>query len=165
MTNCKIFCSFIFILVLLCCVSVVSAVSNDTMDNIVFEMDSNDEFISVSSDNELASSVDESKSVLQIQLGNLNTNDVLRDEDSFDDDWDDDEGDDWEGGDENELDEDSINGILDDIKSSTSQEYYNFVKYLLNTKKFSFNQNSVLDGGYKIFATEDYKVILYDGGT
>lgn len=124
-------------------------------------MDSNNDFISMSNDDEIASTVDNPKSVLQAQQGNLNNNDVLKDDDGFDDDGDDD----WDGDDENELDDDDINELLEDIKSSTSEVYYNFVKYLLNNKKFSFNQNSIVDGGYKIFAKEDYKMKLYDGST
>lgn len=146
------------IIALLCCVNIVNATTNDTMNNIMSEMDSDDEFISLSNDDELACSADESKSVLQAQQSNLNNNDVLRDDDGFDDDSDDD----WDGDDENELDDSEIDELLDDIKSSTSNEYYDFVKYLLNTKKFSLNQNSIVDGGYKIFATENYEMKLYD---
>ena len=161
MVKCNIMYLCIIIFTLLCCVGVVSAISNDSMDNIVSGIDSDGEFISVCDNDEISSSVDESKSVLEAQYGNLNTNDVIGDADGFDDDGDDD----WDGDDENELDDEEINEILNDIKSSTSDEYYNFLKFLLNTKKFSFNENSIVDGGYKIFTTEDFKMKLYDGST
>lgn len=161
---------FSLFIVLICSVTVINAVSTDSMDNIASDMISNGEFISVSSD-ELASCVDESKSVLQAKEGNLITNDILKDEDDGfeDDDWDGDdyedfEDDDWDD-EEYELDDEEINEYLEDIKSSTSNEYYNFVKYLLDTKKLSFNENSIVDGGYKLFATEKYEMKLYDGST
>lgn len=71
------------------------------MNNIMSEMNSDDEFISLSNDDKIACNVDESKSVLQAQQSNLNNNDVLRDDDGFDDDGDDD----WDSDDENELDD------------------------------------------------------------
>ena len=139
-------------IVLLCCIGVVSAASNDTLD-IVHDINSNDEIISVD-DNQLADSVD---SALSAQISNLSANDILKEDDNFEEDDCDDE--------EYELDETEINEILDDIKISTSEEYYNFVKSLLDTKKFSFNSKSIANGGYKLFATETYEQKLYDGST
>lgn len=147
--------------VLLCCIGTISAASSDTMDNIVSDSGSNNEIISVN-DGELACDMDES--VLSAQDGNLSTNDILKDDDGFEDD--DCDEDDFEDDDaDDELDDAEINEILEDIKLSTSGEYYDFVKSLLDTKKFSFNSNSIVDDGYKLFAINKYEKKLYDGGT
>ena len=163
MFNNKFLCGLLLFAMLFCCVSSVNAISNDTMDNIVYDVDSNNEFISLSNDDKLENSVDESKSVLQIHDCNLSSNDFLKDDDGFEDDGF--EDDDWDGDDEYELDDIEINEFLDDIKLSTSEEYYKFVIYLLDTKKFSFNQNSIVGGGYKIFTTGNYEMELYNGQT
>ena len=64
---------FALFAVLLCCISVVSAISNDSVDNVVFGMDSNDECISVSN-YEQVNDMDEFESVLSIleEQDNLN---------------------------------------------------------------------------------------------
>ena len=142
----------------MCCIGTISAASSDTMDNIVSDSGSNNEIISVN-DGELACDMDES--VLSAQDGNLSTNDILKDDDGFEDD--DCDEDDFEDDDaDDELDDAEINEILEDIKLSTSGEYYDFVKSLLDTKKFSFNSNSIVDGGYKLFAINKYEKKLYD---
>ena len=96
-------------------------------------------------------------SALSAQSSNLSANDILKEDDNFEEDDCDDE--------EYELDDAEINEILNDIKVSTSEEYYNFVKSLLDTKKLSFNSKSIANGGYKLFATETYEQKLYDGST
>ena len=103
---------------------------------------------------------DMGESALSAQDSNLSANEVLKDADDNIEDDDSEEEDE-----EFELDDAEINKILEDIKLSTSEEYCNFVKSLLDTKKFSFNQESFADGGYKIFATEKYEKKLYDGET
>lgn len=162
---------FSLFIVLICSVTVISAVSTDSMDNIASDMISNDEFISVSS-GELASCVDESKSVLQAKDGNLINNDVLKDEDDdCDDDCDDaedydEEDDDWDDGeeDDNVLDEDDINEYMEDIKSSTSDEYFKFFTYLTKTKGFKFDIDSAdSDEGYVVYASQRFDIKLYGG--
>lgn len=160
MTKQKSILLFTLLIVLLCCVSVVSAASNDTVSNSLSEIDLDKEFVSVNED-EHVDSIDEFKSVLSVQEDNLSANDILKDDDGFEDD---DSDDGFEDEDEEyELEPSEINEILEDIKLSTSDEYYNFVKSLLDTKKFSFNPESFADGGYKLFSTEKYEKKLYDG--
>ena len=136
-------------IVLICCAGTVCAAdSNNTVD-MVCDVDSNEEFISISK-YEQADDVDES--VLSAKDDNLSA-DVLKEDDGEEDDED------------YELDDAEINEILNDIKVSTSEEYYNFVKSLLDTKKFSLNSKSITNGGYNLFATETYEQKLYDGST
>ena len=124
---------FALLIVLLCCVSVVSAASNDTMDNVVCEIDSNDEFISVSN-GELVDDMDESVLSAQEEYGNLSVN---SDEQVY-------------SSNENEdvltVTNQETNVYLDDIKASTSDEFYNFVDYLIKQKGFKFNTKANDDG-------------------
>lgn len=134
-------CLFIFSLfiVLLCSVSVISAVSSDSMDNLASDMVSNDEFISVSS-GEQADNVDRSVLSAQKESNNLSINN-----------------------DENSLGvtNKETNMYLEDIRTSTSDEYYDFVNYLITQKGFKFNTKST-DDGYTIYSTSNYQTKLYD---
>ena len=132
-------CLFIFSLfiVLLCSVSVISAVSSDSMDNLASDMVSNDEFISVSS-GEQADNVDRSVLSAQKESNNLSINN-----------------------DENSLGvtNKETNMYLEDIRTSTSDEYYDFVNYLITQKGFKFNTKST-DDGYTIYSTSNYQTKL-----
>lgn len=146
----NIFYILTLIVVVLLCVSTVSAVnSNNTMDNTMIEENSNDEFISLSND-EQVDGMDDSVLSAQEDNSNLTVND------------------------ENVLSADvncdsclgvsnsETNKYLEDIKASTSGEYYKFVNYLVKQKGFQFNTKSSNDG-YSIYSNSNYQTKLYDG--
>lgn len=140
---------FAFFALLFCCVSVVSSASNDTVDNVVSEMDSNEECVSVNNYEPLED-MDEPESVLSAQeeYDNLSVNtDVY-------------------SSNENEdvltVTNQETNTYLDDIKTSTSDEFYKFVDYLINQKGFKFNTKTSTDG-YTIYSSSNYQSKLYDG--
>lgn len=54
------------------------------------------------------------------------------------------------------------NQYLNDIKVSTSDEFYKFVDYLIKQKGFKFNIKSSNDG-YSIYSNSKYSCKLYDG--
>ena len=140
-------------IVLICCAGTVCAAdSNNTMD-MVCDVDSNEEFISINK-YEQADDVDES--VLSAKYDNLSANDVLKDDDGFEDDDDDDE--------DYVLDEDDINEYIDDIKSSTSDEYFKFFTYLIKQKGFKFDVDSAdSDEGYILHSSQKFDIKLYGG--
>ena len=130
-------------IILLCSVSAVCATeSNDTID-IVSDRDS-DELISVNID-EQEDTMD--KSVLSIQNEKDKSNVTVDDEILSVDN-------------ENSL--SVTNQYLNDIKVSTSDEFYNFVDYLINQNGFKFNTKST-DDGYTIYSNSKYSCKLYDG--
>lgn len=145
----KLIILFALLTVLLCCVSVVSAASNDTVDNVVCEIDSNDEFISVSNC-ELVDDMDESVLSAQEEYGNLSVND---DEQVYSSN---------EKEDVLTVTNQETNVYLDDIKVSASDEFYNFVDYLIKQKGFKFNTKAN-DDGYTIYSSSNYQCILYGG--
>ena len=55
------------------------------------------------------------------------------------------------------------NRYLNDIKASTSDEYYKFVNYLIKQKGFQFKTKSS-NGGYTVYSNTKYQSKLYDGG-
>ena len=141
---------FLLFIVLLSCTSVVSAVSNDTIDNVVSEVESSDEFVSVSADDQVED-MDEYILSTQCEKSSRNFN-VTTD---------------------NEIllasNEDSLalitqesNQYLNDIKTSTSDEFYKFIDYLIKQKGFKFNPKNS-DDGYTIFSSSNYQSKLYDG--
>ena len=140
---------FIIMVLLLFCVNAVSAVNiNTTMDNNVMEDNSN-EFISLSND-EQVDGMDDSVLSAQEDNSNLTVND------------------------ENVLSADvncdsclgvsnsETNKYLEDIKASTSGEYYKFVNYLVKQRGFQFNTKSSNEG-YSIYSNSNYQTKLYDG--
>lgn len=131
---------FLLFIVLIGSVSFISAVSTDSMDNIGSDVVSNDEFISLSSD-EQAGTVDESVLSAQKEINNLSVN---NDENSMG------------------VTNQETNMYLEDIRTSTSDEYYEFVNYLITQKGFKFNTKST-DDGYTIYSTSNYQSKLYDG--
>ena len=140
---------FLLFIVLLCCTSAVSAVSNDTIDNVVSEVDSSDEFISVSVDDQVED-MDETVLSAQDEYDNLtvNNDDEVLSIDSNDDSL--------------GVTTSETNNYLNDIKASTSDEYYKFVNYLIKQKRFKFNAKSS-DDGYSIYSTSKYQSKLFDG--
>lgn len=148
MTKQKSILLFTLLIVLLCCVSVVSAASNDTSDNVVCEIDSNDEFVSAS-DYEQVDDTDESVLSAQEEYDNLSAN---TDEQVY-------------SSNENEdvltVTNQETNTYLDDIKTTTSGEFYKFVDYLIKQKGFKFNTKTSNDE-YTIYSSSNYQSKLYD---
>ena len=106
---------FLLFIVLLCCTSAVSAVDyNDTIDNVMSEVDSNDEFVSVSADDQV-NDVDETVLSAQDEYDNLtmNNNDEVLSIDSNEDSL--------------GVTTSETNNYLNDIKASTSNEFYKFI--------------------------------------
>lgn len=143
----KYFFILTLVIVLLCCFSSVNATSNDTVDNVVQEINSNDELVSVAIDEQVDSVDDSVLSAKEKEDVNL-TDDVLI----------------------SSCDEEDVLGVttqdtsnyLNDIKSTTSDEFYKFVNYLINQKGFKFNTKTS-DDGYTIYSNSKYECKLYDG--
>ena len=137
-------------MILICCAGTVCAAdSNNTVD-IVSDVDSKEEYISVS-DNEQADNVDESVLSTQNEKSCRNFN-VTSDNEIL-----------------SVSNEDSLgvttqetNQYLNDIKTSTSDEFYKFVDYLIKQKGFKFNAKNSNDG-YTIYSSSNYQSKLYDG--
>ena len=142
----KLIVGFLFI-VLLCCAGAVSAVDfNNTID-LGTDVDSN-EFILVS-EGEQVDDVDESV----LSAPNENNNFSVTADDEI-----------LSVSDEDFLGVTSqeTNQYLNDIKTSTSDEFYKFVDYLIKQKGFKFNAKTS-DDGYVIYSNSQYSCKLYDG--
>ena len=152
MLNYKISFACIIIFTFLCCVGAVSAISNDTIDNSVFEMGSDDEFISVNVDDQV-DNMEKSGFVLSAQEENsnltVNNDDEVLSLDSNEDSY-------------LGVSSSETNRYLEDIKSSTSDEYYKFVNYLIKKKGFKFKGKTSNDG-YTVYSNTKYQSKLYDG--
>ena len=149
MTNKNIFYILTLIVVVLLCVSTVSAVnSNVTMDNTILEENSNDESISLSNDERgddigeyvLSAQYDATLAVNdeKVLSADVNCDSCLGVSNS------------------------ETNKYLDDICTSTSGVYYKFVNYLVKQKGFQFNTKSSNDG-YSVYSNSNYQTKLYDG--
>ena len=142
----KMILGFLFI-VSLCCAGAVSAADFNNTINLGTDVDSN-EFISVSED-EQVDDVDES--VLSAPNENNNFSGAADDEIlSVSDE-------DFLGVTSQETDQ-----YLNDIKTSTSDEFFKFVNYLVKEKGFKFNAKTS-DDGYTIYSNSQYSCKLYDG--
>ena len=129
----------------MCCAGAVCAVdSNDTV-NIVSDMDSN-EFISVSN-GEQEHDVDESALCNQNENYSANADEEVLS---------------VSGEDSLGVTNQETNQYLNDIKDSTSNEFYKFVDYLIKQKGFKFNAKTSNDG-YTIYSSSNYQSKLYDG--
>ena len=138
-------------IVLMCCMNNISAITDDNM-NIVSEIDYSDDSISVS--NEI--NLDENTQILNAQKSNDEINDtsILGDDsEPAEDDTDDNSIDDDEG---------STFSFMDDIKESTTGDYYRFVNYLVNDCGFEFRNDSLAEDGYIIYSTQTYHGKYFD---
>ena len=135
-------------IVLICCAGTVCAAdSNNTVD-MVCDVDSNEEFTSISK-YELADDVEESVlSTKKEKSNNVTVDDEklsLSNEDSL------------------AVTAQETNQYLNDIKTTTSaDEFYKFVDYLINQKGFKFNAKTSNEG-YTIYSSSNYQSILFDG--
>ena len=134
-------------IVLICCAGTVCAAdSNNTVD-MVCDVDSNEEFTSISK-YELADDVEESVLSTKKEKSNNVTVDgeklSLSNEDSL------------------AVTAQETNQYLNDIKTTTSDEFYKFVDYLIKQKGFKFNAKNS-DDGYTIYSSSNYQSILFDG--
>ena len=145
----KLMIIFTVFMVLVCYITTsVCAVSNETM-NMVSEVNV-DEFISVN-DDEHVDDVDES--VLSAQNENDHSNFNVTDTDEILS---------VSNQDSLSVSNQETNQYLEDIKTSTSDEYFKFLDYLIYQKGFKFNgKNS--DEGYTIYSNSKYSCKLYDG--
>ena len=115
-------------IVLICCMNNISAINDDNM-NIASEIDSGDDSISVSNDE---ISLDNTQ-VLNAQNSDDENKDtsILGDDES--ESAEDDTDDNSTGEDEDYSDlKDEEFSFMDDIKESTTGDYYRFVNYLIN---------------------------------
>ena len=129
----------------MCCAGAVCAVdSNDTV-NIVSDMDS-DEFISVSN-GEQEHDVDESALCVQNENYSASADEEILS---------------VSGEDSLGVTNQETNQYLNDIKDSTSDEFYKFVDYLIKQKGFKFNAKTSNEG-YTIYSSSNYQSKLYDG--
>ena len=134
-------------IVLICCAGTVCAAdSNNTMD-MVCDVDSNEEFTSISK-YEYVDDVEESVLSTKKEKSNNVTVDgeklSLSNEDSL------------------AVTAQESNQYLNDIKTTTSDEFYKFVDYLINQKGFKFNAKTSNEG-YTIYSSSNYQSILFDG--
>ena len=134
-------------IVLVCCVGTVCATDlNDTVDMV--SIDSNDESILVNEDEQ---SDDMVESVLSAQKDNGNFNVTAADEILS-----------VSNEDILGITNQTTNQYLNDIKTSTSEEYFKFIDYLIKQKGFKFNTKNS-DDGYTIYSNSKYSCKLYDG--
>ena len=134
-------------IVLICCAGTVCAAdSNNTMD-MVCDVDSNEEFTSISK-YEYVDDVEESVLSTKKEKSNNVTVDgeklSLSNEDSL------------------AVTAQESNQYLNDIKTTTSDEFYKFVDYLINQKGFKFNAKTSNES-YTIYSSSNYQSILFDG--
>ena len=142
----KMILGFLFI-VSLCCAGAVSAADFNNTINLGTDVDSN-EFISVSED-EQVDDVDES--VLSAPNENNNFSGAADDEilSVSDEDF-------------LSVTSQETDQYLNDIKTSTSDEFFKFVNYLVKEKGFKFNAKTS-DEGYTIYSNSQYSCKLYEG--